>query len=73
MIKPLLFTYLGVVVAVIIMDFKHLKQAAAINRWLSYGLIVISAGIWFYVTHLSKTVFVTTWLTHLIQRWLPLP
>ncbi|MFS0859645.1 MULTISPECIES: hypothetical protein [Paenibacillus] len=73
MIKPLLFTYLGMVIAVIIMDFKHVRQAAAINSWLSYGLIAISAGIWFYVTNLSKTVFVTTWLTQVIQRWLPLP
>jgi hypothetical protein len=73
MIKPLLFTYLGMVIAVIIMDFKHVKQAAVINRWLSYVLIAISAGIWFYVTNLSKTVFVSAWLTQLIQRWLPLP
>ncbi|PWW37190.1 MULTISPECIES: hypothetical protein [Paenibacillus] len=73
MIKPLLFTYLGMVIAVIIMDFKHVKQAAAINRWLSYGLIAVSAGIWFYVTTLSKTFFVSTWITQLVQRWLPLP
>jgi len=73
MIKPLLFTYLGMVVIVLIMDFKHLKQAAVINRWLSYGLIAISAGIWFNVSNLGKTVFVTTWITQLIQRWLPLP
>ncbi|MFB8376606.1 hypothetical protein [Paenibacillus taichungensis] len=73
MIKPLLFTYLGMVIAVIIMDFKHVKQAAVINRWLAYGLIAISAGIWFYVTTLSKTIFVSTWITQLIQRWLPLP
>ncbi|MEC0125650.1 hypothetical protein [Paenibacillus pabuli] len=73
MIKPLLFTYLAMVVAVIIMDFRHLKQAAAINRWVSYGLIAISAGIWFYVTNLSKTVFVSAWLTQLVQHWLPLP
>ncbi|UPK43607.1 MULTISPECIES: hypothetical protein [Paenibacillus] len=73
MIKPLLFTYLGMVVVVIFMDFRHLKQAAVINRWLSYGLIAVSAGIWFYVTTLSRTVFVATWLTQFIQRYLPLP
>lgn len=55
MIKPLLFTYLGMVIVVIVMDFRHLKQAAVINRWISYGLILTGIGIWFYVTHLSKT------------------
>lgn len=55
MIKPLLFTYLGMVIIVIVMDFRHLKQAAAVNRWLSYGLIGIGTGLWLYVTHLSKT------------------
>jgi len=73
MIKPLLFTYLAMVIAVVIMDLKHLRQAAAINRWLSYGVIACSIGIWFYVTHLSKTFFITVWLTHWIQRYLPLP
>ncbi|MEK4438529.1 MULTISPECIES: hypothetical protein [Paenibacillus] len=73
MIKPLVFTYLAMVIIVIIMDFKHLKQAAAINRWLSYVVIAGSTGIWFYVTHLSKTFFITVWLTHWIQRNLPLP
>lgn len=73
MIKPLMFTYLAMVIAVVLMDFKHLKQAAAINRWLSYGVIAVSIGIWFQVTHLSKTFFLTVWLTHLIQRLLPLP
>lgn len=55
MIKPLLFTYLGMVIIVIVMDFRHLKQAAVINRWLSYGLIALGLGIWLYITHLSKT------------------
>ncbi|QOS81526.1 hypothetical protein JNUCC31_12140 [Paenibacillus sp. JNUCC31] len=73
MIKPLMFTYLAMVIIVIVMDFKHLRQAAAINRWLSYGLIACSTGIWFHVTYLSKTFFVSVWLTHMIQRLLPLP
>lgn len=73
MIKPLLFTYLFMVVLVLWMDFKHLKQAAAINRWISYSIMGFSTGIFFYVTHLSKTFFVTVWLTHFIQHWLPLP
>ncbi|WP_145324609.1 MULTISPECIES: hypothetical protein [Paenibacillus] len=73
MIKPLLFTYLGMAIVVILMDFRHMKQAAAINRWISYGLIALGTVIWFYVTHLSKTVFVTVWISHVIQRFLPLP
>ncbi|WP_440113864.1 hypothetical protein [Paenibacillus sp. QZ-Y1] len=73
MIKPLLFTFLGMVIAVIIMDFRHLKQAAAINRWLSYGIIALGTALWFYVTHLSKTFFVSVWVSHMIQRFLPLP
>ncbi|MGO4733023.1 hypothetical protein [Paenibacillus sp. 2KB_22] len=73
MIKPLLFTYLGMVIIVIVMDFRHLKQAAAINRWLSYGLIALGTGLWLYVTHLSKTFFVSVWISHFIQRFLPLP
>ncbi|MDR6719558.1 hypothetical protein [Paenibacillus sp. 2003] len=73
MIKPLLFTYLAMVIAVILMDFRHLKQAAAINRWLSYSLIAVGTGIWFYVTNLSKTLFVSVWISHIIQRLLPLP
>lgn len=73
MIKPLLFTYLAMVVAVLFMDFKHLRQAAAINRWLSYGLIVVTTGIWVYAIQLKKTFFVSVWITHLIQHWLPLP
>ncbi|MGF9699649.1 hypothetical protein [Paenibacillus sp. MABNR03] len=73
MIKPLMFTYLAMVIAVIVMDFRHLRQGAAINRWLSYGLIACSIGIWIHVTLLSKTFFITIWLTHWIQRLLPLP
>ncbi|NMI04054.1 hypothetical protein HF638_08690 [Paenibacillus sp. SZ31] len=73
MIKPLLFTYLGMVIIVIVMDFRHLKQAAVINRWLSYGLIALGLGIWLYITHLSKTFFVAVWISHVIQRFLPLP
>ncbi|WP_458461409.1 hypothetical protein [Paenibacillus sp.] len=73
MIKPLLFTYLAMAIVVIVMDFRHLKQAAAINRWLSYSLIVLGTGIWFYITHLSKTLFVSVWISHVIQRLLPLP
>ncbi|WP_413406950.1 hypothetical protein [Paenibacillus amylolyticus] len=73
MIKPLLFTYLGMAIVVILMDFRHMKQAAAINRWISYGLIALGTGIWFYVTHLSKTLYVTIWISHVIQRLLPLP
>lgn len=73
MIKPLLFTYLAMVIGVLIMDFRHLKQAAPINRWLSYGIIALGIGIWFYVTTLSKTVFVSVWMSHIIQRLLPLP
>ncbi|NUU77082.1 hypothetical protein [Paenibacillus xylanilyticus] len=73
MIKPLMFTYLAMVIAVIVMDFRHLRQGAAINRWLSYGLIACSIGIWIHVTYLSKTFFITIWLTHWIQRLLPLP
>ncbi|MCF7756961.1 hypothetical protein KQ941_21205 [Paenibacillus xylanexedens] len=73
MIKPLLFTYIGMAIVVILMDFRHMKQAAAINRWISYGLIALGTVLWFYVTHLSKTVFVTVWISHVIQRFLPLP
>ncbi|MDQ0659827.1 MULTISPECIES: hypothetical protein [Paenibacillus] len=73
MIKPLLFTYLGMAIVVILMDFRHMKQAAAINRWISYGLIAVGTVIWFYVTHLSKTLYVTVWISHVIQRFLPLP
>lgn len=73
MIKPLLFTYLGMAIVVILMDFRHMKQAAAINRWISYGLIAMGTVIWFYVTHLSKTLYVTVWMSHVIQRLLPLP
>ncbi|MBT2286773.1 hypothetical protein J7E78_24930 [Paenibacillus polymyxa] len=73
MIKPLLFTYLGMVIVVVLMDFRHLKQTAHINRWLSYGLIALGTGIWLYVTHLSKTVFLSVWISHVIQRLLPLP
>ncbi|MBU5352721.1 hypothetical protein KQI74_10535 [Paenibacillus barcinonensis] len=73
MIKPLLYTYLAMVVVVLIMDFRHLKQAAPINRWLSYGIIGMSTGIWFYVTTLKKTVFLSVWMSHIIQRLLPLP
>ncbi|MBY0120075.1 hypothetical protein MHB43_30010 [Paenibacillus sp. FSL H8-0317] len=73
MIKPLLFTYLGMAIVVILMDFRHMKQAAAINRWISYGLIALGTVIWFYVTHLSKTLYVTVWISHVIQRFLPLP
>ncbi|WP_339298398.1 hypothetical protein MKY92_28210 [Paenibacillus sp. FSL R5-0623] len=73
MIKPLLFTYLGMAIVVILMDFRHMKQASAINRWISYGLIALGTGIWFYVTHLSKTLYVTIWMSHVIQRLLPLP
>ncbi|PQP84468.1 hypothetical protein C0Q44_07880 [Paenibacillus sp. PCH8] len=73
MIKPLLFTYLAMAIVVIWMDFRHLKQAAAINRWLSYGIIALGTGIWFYVTQLSKTFFVSVWISHVIQRLLPLP
>ncbi|CAH1196124.1 MULTISPECIES: hypothetical protein [Paenibacillus] len=73
MIKPLLFTYLAMVVAVLFMDFKHLRQAAAVNRWLSYGLIAVTTGIWLYVIQLKKTFFVSVWIAHLIQHWLPLP
>ena len=74
MIKPLLFTYLAMVVGALIMDFRHLKQAVPINRWLSYGLIAIGIGVWLYVTALStKTFFVTVWISHVIQRLLPLP
>lgn len=73
MIKPLLFTYLAMVVAVLFMDFKHLRQAAAVNRWLSYGLIAVTTGIWLYVIQLKKTFFVSVWIAHLIQQWLPLP
>jgi hypothetical protein len=61
------------VVVVLIMDFRHLKQAAPINRWLSYGIIGMSTGIWFYVTTLKKTVFLSVWMSHIIQRLLPLP
>lgn len=73
MIKPLLYTYLAMAVMVIIMDFRHLKQAAVINRWLSYSLILLGTGIWLYVTHLSKTLYVSVWISHVIQRLLPLP
>ncbi|WP_458124417.1 hypothetical protein [Paenibacillus sp. Z3-2] len=73
MIKPLLFTYLGMAIVFILMDFRHMKQAAAINRWISYGLIALGTGIWFYVSHLSKTQYVTVWISHVIQRFLPLP
>jgi len=61
------------VIGVLIMDFRHLKQAAPINRWLSYGIIVLGIGIWFYVTTLNKTVFVSVWMSHVIQRLLPMP
>ncbi|MBB6019877.1 hypothetical protein HNR77_000938 [Paenibacillus sp. JGP012] len=73
MIKPLLYTYLAMVVVVLVMDFRHLKQAASVNRWLSYGIIVMATGIWFYVTTLKKTVFLSVWMSHIIQRLLPLP
>lgn len=73
MIKPLLYTYLAMVAVVLVMDFRHLKQAAPVNRWLSYGIVGIATGIWFYVTTLNKTVFLTVWMSHVIQRLLPLP
>ncbi|MGQ8875495.1 hypothetical protein [Paenibacillus sp. TSA_86.1] len=73
MIKPLLFTYLAMVIGVLVMDFRHLKQAAPINRWLSYGLIGIGIASWLYVTTLNKTIYITVWMSHVIQRLLPLP
>lgn len=73
MIKPLVYTYLAMVIVVLVMDFRHLKQAAPINRWLSYGLIGVGIAIWVYVTTLNKTFYVTVWISHVIQRLLPLP
>ncbi|SEK50515.1 hypothetical protein [Paenibacillus sp. OK003] len=73
MIKQMMLTYLGMVVAVIIMDFKHLKQAAVINRWLSYGVMGLSTVIWFYIIHLNNTLFVSSWLAPIMRRFLPMP
>ncbi|AJW69352.1 MULTISPECIES: hypothetical protein [Paenibacillus] len=63
LLLAMLFMYL--------IDRKSIRDAPAVNRWISRVLYVISIGIWIYGTSTKSTVYVATWLARFIDMWLP--